>query len=355
MNKSVLKPLYVRLPLKERILFVNHLAISVRSGMSLVQGLNMIKEQTRSRSFKKVLDVIISDVESGIFLSASLEKFKKTFGNLFINVVRVGEASGTLSENLKYLSVEMKKSYEIRKKIRGAMIYPVIVFIVAILISVGLVVFVVPKFVAVFAQQKAALPLPTRILIAISNFLRDDWMVAIGSIIGIILFVKLLLRINATHYFIHKFLLSLPIFGTIMVKFNMANTTRILSLLLNSGVKIVEAIKITADTNDNLVYKKSLLTAADYSMRGEYLSKYFGTRRELFPLIVTNMIAIGENTGNLVENLQYLSGFYEEEVDDFAKNLSSIIEPFMLVLLGGIVAFIALSIILPIYELTRTF
>ena len=355
MDKKVSKPLYVRLPLKERILFVNHLAISVKSGMSLVQGLNMIKNQTRSRSFKRVLDVIIADVESGVFLSASLEKFKRTFGNLFINVVRVGEASGTLSENLKYLSVEMKKSYEIRKKIRGAMVYPTIVFVVAILISVGLVVFVVPKFVTIFAQQKAALPTPTLILIAISNFFRDDWMIAIGCIILIIGLFKLIIKVRITHYYLHKVLLSLPILGTIMVKFNMANITRILALLLNSGVKIVEAIKITADTNDNLVYKKALEDGADYSMRGEYLSKYFGVRKELFPLIVTNMIAIGENTGNLVENLQYLSGFYEEEVDDFAKNLSSTIEPFMLVILGGIVAFIALSIILPIYQLTRTF
>ncbi|MDP1689010.1 MAG: type II secretion system F family protein [bacterium] len=355
MNKSILKPLFVRLPLKEKILFVNHLSIAVRSGMTLTQGLNMIKIQTQSRSFKKVLDIIIADVESGTFLSASLEKFKRTFGNLFINVVRVGEASGTLAENLKYLSDEMKKSYEIRKKIRGAMLYPLIVFTVAILISVGLVVFVVPKFVAIFAQQKAALPLPTTILINISNFLRDDWMYAIGIMLGIIVLFRILLRVQFTHYYIHRTLLMLPILGTIMIKFNMSSITRILALLLNSGVKIVEAITITSDTNDNLVYKRALEVSADYSKRGEYLSKYFSTRSDLFPLIVTNMIAIGENTGNLVENLRYLAGFYEEEVDDFSKNLSSIIEPFMLVILGGIVAFIALSIILPIYQLTRTF
>lgn len=355
MIKSKSKPIFVRLPLKEKILFVNHLSIAVRSGMTLTQGLNMIKIQTRSRSFKKVLDIIIADVESGTFLSASLERFKKTFGNLFINVVRVGEASGTLAENLKYLSDEMKKSYEIQKKIRGAMIYPMVVFVAAILISVGLVVFVVPKFVAVFAQQKAALPGPTLLLINISNFLINQWMYALGILIAIILFFRLLLRLHFTHYYIHRTLLSLPIIGTIMVKFNMASITRILALLLNSGVKIVEAITITADTNDNLVYKKALEVSADYSKRGEYLSKYFATRNDLFPLIVTNMIAIGENTGNLVENLRYLAGFYEEEVDDFSKNLSSIIEPFMLVILGGIVCFIALSIILPIYQLTRTF
>ncbi len=345
--------LFLHVSLNDRILMVQHLSIAIKSGMSLLDGLNMIKKQTKSRSLKKILESIISDIDNGIFLSASLEKFKDVFGDLFINIIKVGEGSGTLTENLNYLSSEMKKTNTLKKKVRGALIYPAVVMTMTLVIAVGMIVFVIPKLLDVFSNVEFQLPLATRILIAISNFLQAYWIWLIVGIFGGIIGLWALLKIGKVRLAFHYVLIFLPIFGPMVKKINMSNISRVLSLLLKSGVKIVEAINITGETLTNMVYKRELQRAAETARTGEYLSKYFATRERLFAPIMTNMIAVGENTGNLTENLAYLSEFYEEEVDDFTKNLSSILEPLLLIILGVMVGFIALSVVLPIYEVTQ--
>ncbi len=321
--------------------------------MSLTDSLKMIRTQTRRRSFGKILESLIADVTRGLFLSKSLEKFRATFGELFINIVKVGETSGTLPENLNYLALELKKRHELRGKVRGALIYPAIIFFVTIVIATTLIVFVFPKLLPLFRSLKVELPITTRLLIAVAGFLTNYGLwVILGLIVLIILFI-LLLRAQGFRKVVHRLAISLPLFGKIVVEVNLVNSSRTLGLLLKSGVRIVEAVNITADTLINLVYQRELKSAAEKVRKGEFISKHFVLKKKFFPAIFTNMVAVGENTGNLTENLNYLAEYYESEVDDFVKNLSGTLEPILLIFMGVLVGFIALSFITPLYKLTQ--
>lgn len=335
-------------------MFARHLAVGIRSGMTLQDALALIKKQARSKSFKKVIDTVIEDTTGGQYLSGSLEKFHSIFGDLFINVLKVAEASGTLTENLNYLAEELKKKQELRSKIRGAMIYPMIILIATIGIVSTLMIGIFPKILPVFANLKINLPITTKILIATSNFMTAN---LIWLIVGVIAFVILVWILS--HYFFfkhawHHLLLKLPLIKTISAKVNASNLCRTLGLLLKSGVRIIEAVNITADSLDNTVYRHELKNAAETLRRGEYFSSYLMKFPKLFPPVLVNMIEVGENTGNLTENLQYLAEFYQSEVEDILKNLSSIIEPILLLVMGLLVGFIALSVITPIYQISQS-
>lgn len=349
-----LNNLFLSVSLGERVLFVKHLAIAIKSGMTLSMGLKMIQKQTKSPSLKKIIEVLINDLENGIFLSTSLEKFKGVFGDLFVSIVRVGEASGTLSENLNYLADEMKKNNSLRKKVKGAFIYPAVILGATFGIATMMIVFIFPKILPIFKSLNVKLPFTTELLINTADFLKNSGFYAALGILGVIFFFFLILKIKIVRFYFHRGLIILPIFGKIVKSMNMSNFTRTFGLLLTSGIQIVDAANITADAISNLVYKDALKKAGEFVRTGEYISKYLGKNESLFPPIAVNMIAVGENTGNLSDNLNYLAGYYEEEVDDFVKNLSSIIEPFLLLTMGVVVAFIAVSIMSPIYQITQT-
>lgn len=351
MNKF--KNFFLRVPLQEKILFTKNLALALKAGISLVNSLKLFRNQTKNRSFQKIVDDLIANTNTGVFLSVSLEPYKEVFGDLFVNIIRVAETSGTLPENLIYLGEELKKKSDLRKKVKGAMIYPMIILVATVGIAATMVVFVFPKILPLFASFKADLPFTTRMLIAVSDVLSAY---GIWIFIGLLLFIiglRFSLRFPGPKRVFHNMLFFAPLFGRAIVNFNMANMTRTLGLLLRSGVKIIEALTITGATLTNVVYRRKLETAAEHVRRGEFLSKYLSNEPRKFPGILVNMIEIGENTGNLTDNLFYLADYYENEVDDFVKNLSSILEPVLLLLMGGIVGFIALSFITPIYQLTR--
>ena len=349
-----LKNFFVRLSLNDKMLFIKHLSIAIRSGMTLLSGIQMIRSQTKSGSLKKILDVLLVDIDNGMFLSTSLEKFHGVFGDLFINIVRVGEASGTLTENLNYLAEELKKREELRKKVRGALIYPAVIMAATFGIAGAMIVFVFPKILPVFSSLRVELPITTRMLIALADFMTNNGILMALGIVFFFAGIWLLIKIPTIKFVLHRTLLVLPIFGKVATSVNMANTARTLGLLLKSGIKIVEAVGITADTTANLVYKREIKGAAELVKTGEYFSGYLMKHPNLFPSIMVNMISVGENTGNLSENLEYLAEYYEGEVDDFVRNLSSIIEPVLLLLMGLIVGFIAISIISPIYSITQS-
>lgn len=345
---------FMHIPLQEKVLFARHLSVGIKSGMSLQDCLRLIEKQTKSGTFKKILEGIIIDTANGMYLSASMDKYAGVFGQLFVNIVRVGEQSGTLTENLTYLAVELKKKHQLRSKIRGALIYPAVVFAATIGIVLTLMIGVFPKILPVFSSMKITLPVTTRILIATSKFMTTY---TIAIIVGIIAFVILFAIVSRYEWFKHAwdhFLMKMPVIKGIAVKVNCASISRILGLLLKSGVRIIEAVNITADALDNRVYRHELRTAGETLRRGEFFSIYLSNDPELFPPIFTNMIQVGENTGNLTENLEYLSLFYEEDVDEVLKNLNSIIEPFLLLFMGTLVGFIALSVITPIYSISQS-
>lgn len=348
------KNLFLGVSLQEKIIFTRHLAIIIKSGMTLIDALSMLKKQTKSRSLSKILDQVIKDVTAGQFLSASLEKYKGIFGDLFVNFIRVGEASGVLAENLEYLSQELKKKREIRKKVVSALIYPIVILAATFGITGLLVFFIFPKIFPVFASLNVKLPATTKFLIAASTLITEKggWVLLI-TLIAIAVF-WLSLKVYKIRFYFHWLLLRLPLVGGMMASVNMTNFSRTIGLLLKSGVKIVEATNITADTLTNLVYRQELKAVAASIQKGEAISQHLLTKPRLFPAMAAGMIAIGENTGNLSETLVYLSEFYESELDELVKNLTDVLEPLLMVTMGIIVGFVAVAIITPIYGITQT-
>lgn len=345
--------LFTHISLREKILFVKHLSIAIKSGMTLLMAVQMIRSQTISKSFKKILDEISKDMDNGVFLSTSLEKYHNIFGDLFINLVRVGEASGTLAENLTYLAEELSKQDAFRKKVKGAMVYPIIVLFATTIVVTILMVYLIPRILPVFENLKVTLPLPTRILIVISHaFTAYGLWIFVGAAIFSVAFI-FLLRIRTVRYFVHLSFFYMPILRKITVQVNMASFARTFGILLKSGIKIVEAINITADVIPNLVYQRLLRQASSAVSKGDFVFKSLEANPKYFPSTFTNLLSVGEHTGNLVENLTYLNEFYEHDVDDFTKNISTVIEPLLLMILGFTVGFIALATILPIYQLTQ--
>lgn len=345
--------MFTSVSLAERIMFVKHMSMMIHSGMTEVESLRLIRSQIKSKGFLKILDDVIGNIENGQSLSVALGHYRNVFGDLFINIIKIGEISGTLSENLDYLGLEMKKSQSLRSKVRGALIYPAVILVATIGVVGGLIFFILPKILPIFKSLKVTLPFTTRALMFLSDSLRAHY-ILIG--LGFLAFIGLLLvlrSIPATRYILHRMLLSMPIFGNISVGFNMANMTRILGMLLKSGEKIVQAISITADASSNLVYKKALQEAVIEIQKGKTLYAYFEEHERLFPPTVSRMIEVGEKTGNLDNNLAYLAEFYENEVDEVTKNLSGILEPILLVVMGVAVGFVALAIITPIYGITQ--
>lgn len=342
-----------KISLAEQTLLAKHLSMMLKSGISEVESLGIIKDQNPKKSFKRVLESVTRDVEGGQFLSESLGRFKDTFGDLFINLVKLGEVSGTLPDNLNYLSEEIKKRSTLKAKVKSAMIYPMIIFFTTIAITTGLIVFVLPKILGILGNLKVELPVTTKILIAVANVVNNDYLIIIGAAIITFVTWKFLKKLPAFKYFIHQILLKLPIAGKIALEYNMSNIARTLGLLLQSGVKIVEAVDLTAKSVSNTVIKRALATGTDEIKRGGALYKALDAYPNIFPVTLTRMIQIGERTGNLDSNLIYLATFYENEVDEKLKNLSSTLEPILMIFMGVLVGFVAISIITPIYEISK--
>lgn len=344
----------MRVPLSSQAVFARHLAVMAKAGLPLLESLKLLKKESPSRAMAKILDQVISDVSNGQFLSASLDRFRGVFGNLFINIIRVGESTGILPENLNYLADELKKKQALKRKVVGALMYPAVIVSATFGITGLLTVFIFPKILPVFESLKVDLPLSTRILIGASHLLTNygGW-VALATVASLIA-LWFLLRIRILRYYFHRIILVLPIFGKMARDVNLANFCRTLGLTLKSGVQVVEAIGITSESLSNLVYKKQLTQAAEEVRKGEALSPFFAKHKKLFPVMVTQMISVGESSGNLSESLLYLSDFYEQEVTESTGNLSTVLEPVLMVVMGVVVGFVAISIITPIYEITSS-
>ena len=344
---------FLRVPAQEKIIFARHLAIMIKASMSIVDGLKMLKKQTKSKSMAKILDQLSTDVSNGQFLATSMEKFKNVFGDLFINVIRVGEAGGILYENLNYLAEELKKKNELRKKIVGAFIYPVVVIVATFGIAGLLAIYIFPKIVPVFQSLNVKLPFTTLALMAVSSFLLHNGLWVLLGLVIFIIAILLLHKIKLIHLLLDKIVLILPLIGKMSRDYNTANLCRTLGLLLKSDVKVVEAISTTADSLSNLAYRNELKKVSLEITKGEEISTQLEKNTRLFSPMLSQMVAVGEKTGNLSETFLYVSDFYEKEVDEIVKNLSVVLEPILMVAMGIIVGFVAVSIITPIYQVTQ--
>jgi len=353
-SPGIFSKFFDRISVQERINFARHLSLVVKAGLPVFQGLKIIETQTDSPVLKRVVQSLIEDVNNGKFLADGLQKFEYLFGGFFINIVRVGETSGTLSKNLLYLADELRRSRELQSKVRSAMIYPMVILLATLAVAGFLTFYIFPKLIPVFAGMKVQLPITTRILLATLDFVKKDGLYAlVGLGIFVVLIRFIIKKVEAVRYFFDWLLFYIPVVSNLTVSVNMVNFTRVLGLLLKSGVKIVEAIQITGSTFSNLAYQRALSEAGEEIRRGGQLGLFISKKKRRFPPLVAGMVQIGENTGNLEENLEYLAEYYDDEVDTKLHALTSLIEPIMLLFMGGLVGFVALSIITPIYSISQ--
>lgn len=342
-----------KVSLKEKLFFVQHLGLMLRSGISLSKAAKTLSKQTKNKYFQKILDDIAKSVDSGSSFTDSIKPYEKVFGDLFINMIQAGEASGKLEEVLEQLFIQMKKEHTLISKVKGALTYPVVILFAMIVIGIFMFTIIVPKITASFVEMDAELPLPTQIIIKVSDaFQHHGLLSAIVIITFIIAFFKII-KTKKGKYVFDLFLLKMPIISPIVKKINLARFSRNISSLLKTDIMIIKSFQITADVLGNTHYKNALRNMSQKIKKGEKISDIVETYPNLFTPIVAQMIAIGEETGELDNILIELAEFYEEEVDQIMENLPAIIEPLLILVLGTAVGGVAVAIIMPMYSLTE--
>lgn len=341
-----------KIKLVEKLLFFDHMGKMIAAGLTLSDTLDALVDDAQTKVFKQIIQDLKFEVESGNKLSESMKKYPKIFNPLIVKMMEIGETSGTLTENTILIKDQVEKSYLLRKKVINAMTYPAIIVSIMLVVSTGLIIFVFPQLAAMFKGSGESLPLPTVIMIGISNILINYGPeVVVGLIIFIILF-RILLRTPQFKLIWNKLSVKIPIFGDIIKKINVANFSRTLGNLIQSGIPINQSIGIVRDTLSNEAYRSIVEELQKSVEKGDPVSITLEKYPKLFPPIATRMIAVGDKTGNTSEMLLSVAEFYQNQVDDTLSNLSTIIEPLMLFVMGGGVLLIALSVIAPIYQMT---
>lgn len=339
---------------QEVTLFSRQLSTLIRSGMPLLPALSTICEQTVNRKFKVVLEDVRQSVQAGSSFSAALAKYPAVFSELFVSMVRVGETGGIMDQVLERLAALGTQEMEIRSRIMAAMTYPIVLVIISFLIVNFILVGVLPKFVMVFKASEAALPLPTLIVLSASYILRKFWFLIFGAMaVGFYFFRRYTVKGPGKLRF-HRWLLKVPIFGELYAKIQVSRFTRTLSTLTSSGVPILQALSVVEKTITNIVIQKAVQDIRVAIASGSTLVEPFRTS-SLFSPMVVQMVAIGEKSGSIDRMLEEVSKFYDPEIEYTIKNLTSLLEPFMLLAMGLMVAFIALSVLLPIFNLMKVF
>jgi type IV pilus assembly protein PilC len=334
---------------KDLVVFTRELSTMVNAGVPILRSLTILSAQAEAPVMKKVLPQVIADIQGGATLSAALSKHPKVFSSIYVNMVRAGEAGGILDEVLNRLAFQQEKDAALKGKIKAAMVYPSVIGVVTLLAFFVLMTFIVPKIGGILEQMGTALPIYTRALLSISNTMKQTWFIA-SIIVGVPVLVILFRRWKKTpkgRYQWHSFLLKIPVIKDLIVKTAIARFSRIFASLMGAGVSITESIETTAGAIGNAVIEKELLACSKAVSAGGELSKEI-ERSPHFPPIVAQMLAVGEETGQTDTVILKIAEFYEEEVDTAVGALSSVIEPVMIVVLGGMVGLIAISVFGPI-------
>ena len=337
----------------ERLLFTKHLAIMIKSGIPLSTAIHSLADHASSRTFKSVLEAVAIDLENGKSLTDAFAAHPRVFNEFYRSMVGVAEESGTLEESLAFLAEQMGKEYSLRKKVQGAMMYPALVFTATFIMGGFIGLYILPQLIDFFDTFEIDLPLTTRILLFIATAMRDYGVMILLGIIALTIIAAFMTRMPPIRPHWHRLLLHVPVFGRLITAAQLARFSRNLGILIRSGVPIASSFAITSDTLSNLVYRTHVGTLEKELQKGKSIADTLEQDGfDAFPPLVATMIAVGEQSGQLEESLLYLGDFYEEEIDTIAKNLSTILEPFLLITIGLVVGFVALAIISPIYELT---
>lgn len=344
-------PFLDRVGAKDMVLFSRQLSVMVSAGLPLVRSLEILIKQTANRTLKKIVADITENVRGGARLSSSMAKYSRVFNNFFINMIRAGETSGKLDEVLSYLADEQEKSYDLSSKIKGAMIYPAFILAAAAGVMFIIMTFVMPKLTAVLMEAGVELPLPTKILISVANFLSKFWSTVL--IIFIILLIIIPLAFKRTRpgrVVWDTFKIKIPIFGDLFRKIYMVRFTRSLSTLLVGGVPLNSALRIVSDVVDNVIYKDLILQTVKAVEEGHSISSIFLESKEV-PAMLSQIMIVGEQTGQLDSVLDRMANFYSREIENTLGKLTTLLEPMIIIFLGIIVGGMVAAIILPMYNL----
>jgi type IV pilus assembly protein PilC len=337
----------------EKIIFARNLGSMISAGLAMSRALSVMERQTKNKELKKILISLQKGISEGKTLSESMSQFKNVFSSIFISMVRAGEQSGTLAESLRIVGVQMDKSYALQRRIRGAMMYPGIIFIAMILIAILMLTYIVPTLMKTFSELKLALPMSTRFVLGASSMVRDHG-VLVFSILAIVIGLLIVWSRRASGKKVfHYAYLKIPVIGEIVKEVNTARTARTLSSLLSSGVDMVEAMRITGDVVQNVYYKTVLEKAGETIKKGDVISKVFTENSKLYPIFLGEMMSVGEETGKISEMLMGVAVFYEDDVEQKTKDMSTVIEPFLMVVIGAFVGFFAIAMISPMYSLVN--
>ena len=335
----------------ELVMVTRNLGAMLVAGLPLSRALQVLQRQTKNPRLKGVTTDIIERLNRGSQLYEALAEHPKVFDDLYIAMIQAGEESGSLAESLDTLSVQMERTSSLKKKIKGAMIYPTIIIIILVLIGILMMVYVMPSITDTFKSLDVDLPVATQVLMNISDFMNNNLILTIGGLISFVVAVIAALRTMPGRWFSSWLIPHLPIIGTMAKETNAARTARTLSSLLSSGVDVIRSLEITGRVVQNLYYREIILEASKRVENGSPLSEVFVEREDLYPILVGEMILVGEETGKISQMMKDLAIFYENEVEQKTKDLSTIIEPILMVVIGGVVGFFALAMIAPIYSI----
>lgn len=342
-----------RVSFTEIVITTRQLATMVSAGLVLSEAIDILIEQQSNKTLKKALEEVSGDIKGGFTLAQALSKHPTIFPRLYVNLVKSGETSGKLDQVLIQMADGLEKDREFQARIRGAMIYPAVVITMMIVVIIIMMVFVIPKLITLYQQSTIELPLPTKILIATSNLFVHFWWLGLIIIVGAGIGLNRWNKTPAGNLFLGRLILKIPLIGKIIANVTLTNFNRTFGLLTSAGIPLLESIGIVSDLTDNPVYRNSLKEAYAGVEKGLPFSSLLSG--ETFPRIVSQMVKVGEETGKVDEIFFKLAEYFESESDHLVKNLTVAIEPIILVILGIGVAFLVISIILPIYKLTTSF
>lgn len=353
-NLNFLNNLTQKIDFNDTVDFTRQVAIMLNAGLTLIDALEILKKQTTKLSLVKMIEEIITKIKGGSSFSVALLDYKNIFSKLYISLVKSGEASGKLGEILLRLADNLEKEREFKSKLKGALVYPVIVIIGMFVVMFIMITFVLPKLLGLYKDFNVELPLSTKILIAVSSFSTQFWPLVLGMIFVGSYFAKKYLATKAGKRSFDQFILKLPVFGHIVSISALVESTRTLAILISSGISILEALSIVVDATENSVYQQAFLTVSHKVEKGLSLGTAL-EQEEMFPPILVQMSQVGEQTGNLDDTLFRLSKYFEMESEMATKTMTTLIEPAILVVLGVGVGFLVMSVITPIYNLTNSF
>lgn len=346
-------PFFNHIKMQQRINFSRSLGSMIKAGLSMSQALTVMERQGSNKAVKKIIISLNEEVRKGKTLSEAMGMFKNMFSPLMIAMVASGEQSGSMGEALGIITLQMDKTHALQKRIRGALVYPGVILFVMIIIAIILLTYIVPTLTKTFTDLHVALPGSTQFILWLSDLVRYDSIFILGILIvvfsGLYLWSKRLSGKKIIHYATMK----IPIIGNLVKEVNVARTARTLSSLISAGVDVLEALRITRDIVQNVHYKEILNEASLSVEKGEPLSKIFAEHEKLYPIFLSEMITVGEETGKIGEMMLGVAVYFEDEVDQKTKDMSTIIEPFLMIIIGAAVGFFAVAMISPMYSLVN--